>query len=329
VRFHYRLIGHGADWREVTDERVVYYTNLRPGNYRFEVKAANSHGVWNHRPAAFEFSLAPHFYETWSFYLLCGAGVALSGFGLHHRRVLFLRRIERLERDQALQAERARIARDLHDDLGANLTGIALKVDLAQRQIDEKQASHLAEIALRTRGLVDNMRETVWALNPKHDTLEGLARFLAQQAEDFVTGAGLRCRLELPDSFPAFTVASPVRYQIHLVIKEALHNAVKHAAATQIHFGLEMSGNELCLHVSDDGQGFDLNAAPPPLDSQPSSNTGNGLVNMRQRVESLGGKWELKSAPNQGTRITIRIPTQSFRPAPSSKTNHRSLEPKI
>ena len=308
VRFQYRLAGHDRDWRGVTDERVAYYADLKPGPYRFQVKAANPHGVWNETPAVFEFSLAPHFYETWPFYVLCATGIVLAGLGVHHRRVRGLRRLQHLEQQRALLDERARIARDLHDDLGANLTGIALKADLAQRQLQGPQAAgQLAEIAANTRALVDNMRGTVWALNPKHDTLEGLARFLAQQVEDFVTDACLRCRLELPHEFPEVAVPSPARYQIHLVVKEALHNAVKHAGASEVHFSLKIDGEDLCLRITDDGHGFDPNT--PQL----AGNGGHGLLNMRQRVEGLGGRWNLESRSGEGTCISIRIPKQSFR----------------
>lgn len=118
VRFRYRLVGHDRDWRETTTERVAYYADIQPGDYRFEVNAANAHGLWTTSPAAFPFYLAPHFWQTWPFYISCAVAVVLASLGLHHRRIRVLRRIELLEREQALQAERARIARDLHDDLG-------------------------------------------------------------------------------------------------------------------------------------------------------------------------------------------------------------------
>jgi signal transduction histidine kinase len=218
-----------------------------------------------------------------------------------------------LEREQALQSERSRIARDLHDDLGANLTGIALKADVAQRQLHgtDTAAAQLADIATSTRALVDNMRETVWALNPKHDTLESLARFLAQQVETFVTDAELRCRLELPDQFPAITVPSPARYHIHMVVKEALHNAVKHAGAHEVHFSLNVAGDDLLLRITDDGHGFNLS------NSQRSDSGGNGLPNMRQRVESLGGELRIASAASQGTSVLLQIPLQSFQAKPT------------
>ena len=192
-----------------------------------------------------------------------------------------------------------------------------MKADLAQRHLDGAPAGQLADIAAGTRALVDNMRGTVWALNPRHDTLESLARFLAQQVEDFVTDAGLRCRLELPDVFPEITVPSPARYHIHLVIKEALHNSLKHARAGEIRFSLDVSREVLSLRISDDGEGFDPECPRVSSShSEANGNGGHGLTNMRQRVETLGGEWDLKSAPGQGTSITIHIPIGSFRAKP-------------
>ncbi|MDB6034313.1 MAG: putative Two component regulator propeller domain protein, partial [Verrucomicrobiales bacterium] len=315
VRFKYNLEPAAPEWHDAGGQRVAFFTNLRPGKYTFRVKACNQNGAWNSQPASFAFSVAPFFWQTWPFYVFCAAAASLAGLGLHHRRVTMLRRFDHLQREQALQNERARIARDLHDDLGANLTGIALKADLAQRHVDAPQSIHLADIAAGARALVDNMRGTVWALNPRHDTLESLARFLAQQVEDFVTGAGLRCRLELPDTFPEMTVPSPVRYQIHLVVKEALHNSVKHARASEIRFSLDVNGEALCVRIADDGIGF--NPQSPQLSTsngQPSGHGGHGLSNMRQRIENLGGQWHLKSAAGQGASITIYIPKKSFRP---------------
>jgi signal transduction histidine kinase/ligand-binding sensor domain-containing protein len=318
VLFRCKLTGCDADWRDMADERVAYYTSLKPGQYTFEVQAVNAHGVWNKTPVRFGFSVAPHLYETWTFYGFCAAAVLAAGIGLHYRRVNIVQRIERLEREQALQLERARIARDLHDDLGASLTGLALKADLAQRQSHGGDNSNrkLGEIAASTRALVDNMRETVWALNPKHDTLEGLARFLAQRVEDFVTEAGLRCTLELPNQFPSLVIPSPARHQISLVVKEALNNAVKHANAREIQFRLDTNGPDLCLRIADDGCGFAARDTPGEADEQVPGR-GNGLLNMRQRVESLGGNLNLETGKGRGTVISIRFPLQSFRPTTS------------
>ena len=238
ARFRYQLSGHDANWREETTDRVVHYTNLRPGTYRFDVMAANNHGVWAPKPASFAFSLAPHFWQTWMFYALCAAGGVLLSLAAHLWRVKFLRRLERLERAEALQRERARLARDLHDDLGANLTGLALKLDVAQRQLRrDEAAATLSGLAPAARRLVDQLREVIWTVNPQCDTVENFAAFVAQDAEDFLADAGLSCRLDLPDTLPTTPLDSATRHHLLLVVKEALHNAVKHAAASEVTLG--------------------------------------------------------------------------------------------
>jgi signal transduction histidine kinase len=198
----------------------------------------------------------------------------------------------------------------LHDDLGANLTGIALKADLAQRQLSGAQGASgpLADIATSTRGLVDQMRETVWALNPKNDTLESLARFLGHLVEHYANSAELRCRLDLPDWFPTIELPSPVRHHLCLAVKEAVHNTVKHAGAHEIHFALEMDKEILCLRLADDGRGFEINGSNSVVFEEQRAG-GNGLTNMRQRVLDLGGTLQLDTVPGRGTRLTIRIPT--------------------
>ena len=158
------------------------------------------------KATGFPFGLAPHFYETWAFYAACGAFLVFAGPAVHYRRVRILGRIQRAEHERALQEERARIAKDLHDDLGANLTGLALQLDLAGSQGPPAEAlqQRLGRLAQNTRGLVDNMREVVWAMNPQHDNVESLASFLGQYTENYLAAAGLRCRLEArpPGSLP-------------------------------------------------------------------------------------------------------------------------------
>jgi len=240
-------------------------------------------------------------------------GIALAGAFVTWR-LRWQRRLLKLEEQQALANERARIARDLHDDLGASLTGIALKADLVRRHLESPQAaaSQLSAIASSTRALVNTMRETVWALNPKHDTLEKLARFLAQQVEESVTEAGLRCRLELPDCFPALPISSPVRHHVCLLVKEALHNVLKHSGAREVHFSLSLQSDQLCLVVKDDGRGFSEAVSKGGL-GQP---IGNGIANMQQRAESLGGLLDLRTGESQGTSIRIRIPIHSEQTRP-------------
>jgi len=140
VRFRYRLVGSDSDWLwDDQNRRVAFYTNLRPRDYTFQVSACNSHGTWNEHGDQFSFYVAPHLYETWPFYSVCGAVIVFAGPSLHYRRIRRLRHVQRLEQQRALHEERARIAKDLHDELGANLTGLALQ--LARLLVQQFQQS--------------------------------------------------------------------------------------------------------------------------------------------------------------------------------------------
>ena len=312
VQFKYKLEPHDHDWVNAGPRRLALYTNLRPGEYRFRVQASNPHGVWNEKGDMFRFSLAPHFYETWPFYLLCGLAVIGVAGAVQAYRLRVQRRILRLEQAQALHQERARIARDLHDDLGANLTGIALRMDLVRRHGSDPDgvSGQLTSIAASARDLVDNMRETVWAVNPRQDTLESLAGFLAQQAERIVSAAGLRCRIEMPERLPGVTMPSALRQHIYLTVKEALNNAVKHSGASEVRLTLVQEDDELRVMIGDDGRGFVPQSVKPtsPDIEAPGHGHGNGLANMRQRIAGLGGRLEIDPAPGRGTRITLWVP---------------------
>jgi signal transduction histidine kinase/ligand-binding sensor domain-containing protein len=302
VVFKYRLEGYDRDWLwDDQNRRVAFYTNLRPGNYTFQVIARGPHGAWNTRGDQFSFHVAPHFYETWAFYGASGAVLLLAGLGLHYRRVRGLQRVQLLEQQRSLQEERARIAKDLHDDLGANLTGLALQLDVvgARSHSAEAQQGQLAALARNTRGLVDNMREVVWAMNPQHDNLESLAGFLGQYTEQFLAAAGLRCRLELPDGAPAHPVDSQTRHQLFLVLKEALHNVVRHARASEVRLRLEQERQELRMALEDNGCG---------LPAESARITGHGLEGMQKRVTDLGGEFSATVRADGGTRIEVRLP---------------------
>jgi len=312
--FRYRILGVDADWREETKERVASYHGLPQGrSYTFEVEAANHHHVWGLQPTSFAFSIAPLFWQTWPFYVLCGCAVFGFAAWFHIYRLRWQRRLLKLDVQHALASERTRIARDLHDDLGADLTGLALRLDVVQSQCSPKVPLHdaVADVARDARGLVDNMREAVWATNPDYDDVESLADFLGQYTENYLSSAGLRCRLELPAQASAHPLNSHARHQLFLAVKEALHNVVRHAQASEVQFRIEQEQKELRLVVADNGRGI------RPVKARSSE---RGLYNMEKRVTSLGGKFSITSIANQGTRIEITIPLGSDDSGTSVKT---------
>jgi signal transduction histidine kinase/streptogramin lyase len=312
VGFRYRLEGLHQDWFEVGARRAAFYTQLPPGDYRFHVLARNADGIWNEQGAALAFRVMPYFWQTWWFKAATWVGSVLLAGGtvLTVVRRSARRRLDAVERQRALERERGRIARDIHDDLGSNLTRIVMLSESARGGLEkpEDTAAHLAEISQTSRDLTLQLSEIVWAVNPEHDTLDSFANYAGNHARTFLERAGIRCRLDVPVTLPPRPLDSPLRHNLFLAFKEALHNTVKHAGARAVFVSLALTGDRLTLTVEDDGRGFD------PANS---SGTGNGLPNLRRRLSEIGGQCEIASAPGRGTRVTftVLVPRSTASPA--------------
>lgn len=210
----------------------------------------------------------------------------------------------RIERARALDQERARIARDIHDDLGASLTHIALLGELAQNEIDrpERARAHVDDIFRAARKLTSSVDEIVWALNPSNDTIARFGAYVGDFAQDFLQTADVDCRLSIPADLPHRNLPPKTRHALFLVIKEALHNILSHAQASCVRLAISLDGGALRISIGDDGRGF-VPSAPAP--SRPGG--GHGLANMRQRVHDLGGRLDIQSSPGNGTTVMITI----------------------
>ncbi|HWX19900.1 MAG TPA: two-component regulator propeller domain-containing protein [Candidatus Binatia bacterium] len=314
VLFRYRLEGLEPGWSEPVTDRVVHYSYLRPGDYTFQVIACNNDGIWNDTGAALSFTTLPHFWQTWSFEIASMvSGAAAVGYGVlwaTRRRVR--RKLEQLERQRALERERARIARDIHDDLGASLTRIGMLSQSVRSEIQNQPqaAADVDQIYHTARELTRAMDEIVWAVNPKHDTLDSLVTYLGRFAQNFLSAAAIRCRLDVPMYLPAWALTSEIRHNVFLALKEALNNVVKHAEATEVRISLELAPGGFLLVIADNGRGFDwavLQArAEAPADGVRLAG-GNGVLNMRRRLEEIGGSCEWNTAPGEGTRVKLSV----------------------
>ena len=167
-----------------------------------------------------------------------------------------------MERQQAIERERARIAKDIHDDLGASLTRITMLSQPVpdQTQIPEYVSSNLERIHGTARELTRSMDEIVWAVNPRHDTLDSLAGYLSRFAYNFLSAANIRCRLEVPLQLPAWSPTAEVRHNLFLAFKETLHNVVSHAAASEVRVAFKLEAHKVVLIITDDGSGFSAGA---------------------------------------------------------------------
>ncbi len=306
VRIRHQLENVDSDWIE-TSQRVASYGGLLPGDYRLRVTACNGDGIWNDTGATLAFTVLPAWWQSWWFRGAAGlvfTGTVVSSVRVWSHRRLKLR-LERLEHQRALEKERARIARDLHDDLGASLTQIGLQADLTRGQDvpPEELKRQAAQLATQVRTLAHELDAIVWSVNPKNDSLDKLVTYLCQFSQEFFRLTPIRCRLDVGEDIPACPLTPEVRHDLFLVTKEAMNNVVKHSTATEVWLRLAVRNGVFHMLLEDNGCGFSL--------AELEHSDRNGLRNMRARVEEFGGTFELRSQPGQGTTLGVSIPLAS------------------
>ena len=208
-------------------------------------------------------------------------------------------KVRALELKDALEIQRARIARNIHDDLGARATKLTRLASQVRAPGADLQHC-LDEISTTSRHVVEALDETVWTVNPANDTLAGLADYIMHFAVEFFRGTTVRCQLNIPVDLPAQPVTAEFRHSLFLLVKEALNNVLKHSAAGVVVLKLNLDGQRLQLSIQDDGQGFAFDSA--------ARAGSNGLGNMRERAAALGGRCEIESRPHAGTKVQVEVP---------------------
>jgi ligand-binding sensor domain-containing protein/signal transduction histidine kinase len=315
TRFRYRIDRLDPEWVDAGTRRAAHYGPLPPGTYHFRVKACNNEGEWNVGSAEVVFTVEPHFYQTLWFLILAVAG-GLGGAVFVARRIVtaqYRRQLARLKQQHAVDRDRARIAKDIHDDVGAGLTQITLLTELARRE-PERVGKHLDRIAGSARQLTRAMDEIVWAVDPQHDTLEGLMDYVSAYAEDYLHTAGIRCRMDLPLPLPAARVEAELRYNLFLALKEALNNVVKHAQATEVWLRLRVEPGTFTLIVEDNGRGLPVASGATGVRADRIA-SGSGLANLEARLAAVAGRCKIHSQPGHGTRVEMTV---ALKPAAAS-----------
>jgi signal transduction histidine kinase len=303
-RFKYRLEGHEKAWRQAAwNLRVAHYTKVPHGHYRFQVIAGNEDDVWNEVGASLAIVVLPPFWQTWWF--LTAATLTLLGMvvgSVHWVSTQKLQRqLEGLRQQEALEHERARIARDLHDQLGANLTQVALLGELAEADKDNPQEVevHAKQISHTARDTTRALDEIVWTVNPLNDTLDGLMNYVCKYAQEYLAIAGLRYRLDVPAQLPAIPISPELRHNVFLATKEAVNNVVKHAQASSVWLRLRLEPSRFVLEVEDNGKGL------PETDVK---STRSGMRNMRKRLEDVRGEFSVSKGAEGGTIVRLSVP---------------------
>jgi signal transduction histidine kinase/ligand-binding sensor domain-containing protein len=313
VRFRYKLKGFDNDWIEGGTKRSAHYGPLQPGRYDFQVIACNNDGVWNEQGATLTVTQLPFFWQTWWFAGLVGIVIigSISAAVRYAATRSLHRKLERLKQQQAIERERERIAKDIHDDLGAGLTQIRLQSSLALRESPAQMQTDLAQIAEKARDMVRTMDEIVWAINPEKDTLDELVTYLGKFVHEYLAAARLRCRLDLPAQVPAIAVSSEARHNIFLALKEALNNAMKHSRATEVLFQLKIQAATFTFLIKDNGIGFTPGISQENIGDPAHISSGQGLGNLSKRLNEMGGTCAISSRPGQGTEVALSVPIQN------------------
>ncbi len=292
LHYQYKLEGANADWTAPTDHRTVNYASLAPGHYRFLVRAVTSDGIVSPAPAAVSFTILPHIWQRWWFFSLIVVFVVAAAYTMYRYR---LRRMIDLER------VRTRIASDLHDDIGSNLSLIAGLSDMLgqqARQSDSPIAERLSVIANASRQSVEAMGDIVWAVNPKRDNVVDLAHRMRRFASDRLTASNIEFHFDAPGPNQNVKIGAEVRREVFLVFKEGINNIARHSGCRLAEASLRIEHGMIILKLGDDGRGFE----------GADADHGHGLDSMRRRAEKLDGRVEVISQPGVGTTVILTAP---------------------
>jgi signal transduction histidine kinase/streptogramin lyase len=300
VRFRYKLEGHDADWHEAGTRRQAFYSDLPPGNYRFRVVACNNDGVWNEAGATLDFRIAPAWYQTNWFRLLCVVTGLLIVWSLYRLRVRQIARVINAGFDERL-AERTRIARELHDTFLQTLQGSKMVADDALEQADDHARLRRAmqQLSGWLAQAVDEGRAALNSLRTSTTEKNDLAAAFRRATDACVTQGSMASTLsvvgETKEMHPI------VRDEVYRIGYEAIRNACAHSGASQLAVELRYE-QDLVVRVKDNGRGIDAAIAAEGKDGH------FGLQGMRERAARIGGRLSLVSSPNSGTEVTVVVP---------------------
>jgi signal transduction histidine kinase len=292
IRYQYKLEGANADWSQPGVLRSVNYGRLAPGHYRFVVRAISKQGLVSADPAVLEFRILPPIWQRWWFLALGTLVVAAAVYATYRYRLHRLIELERV---------RTRIASDLHDDIGSNLSLISGLSDVLHQQtsgVDPEIAERLSVIARVSRRSVDAMSDIVWAVNPKRDSLLDLSHRMRRFASDSFTARDIQFHFDAPSLQQNVKIGAEVRREVFLIFKEGVNNIVRHSGSKTAEVALQIDHGMINLKLSDNGKGFDVTV----------TDNGQGLVSMRRRAEKIGGELVIISRASAGTTLVVKAP---------------------
>jgi len=302
LAFRWRRPGAGdSSWTECSSTEIVKIPCAVPGSYPVEFQARHTDGRWSRQVQSHIFLLPTPWWKSpfrlGALALASVLGAAALGWWVSVRRLRH--KLELAQAARAIEQDRLRIARDMHDDIGARLTHMALLADRLKRS-PSQDPTLLTKLAGEARNTVGALDQIVWAVNPRHDTLGSLSDYLCNHATGYLSDAGMTCHFQMPREGRDSVLPFAIRHPLLMAVKEALQNVVKHAGASRVTISLESKGNTIELDVCDDGKGIVRSGQAP--------DSGDGLANMEGRLAEIGGTCVIGQSPAGGTRVTLSVP---------------------
>jgi ligand-binding sensor domain-containing protein/signal transduction histidine kinase len=300
VQYAYMLVGEDGDWINCGNRNYAPYSNLEGGTYIFKVKAGNNPGNWSEHIYTIKIIITPPVWKRWWFYLLCAVLLAASVYAVYRYRIN-----ELLKR----QAIRNKIAQDLHDNVGSTLSSISVYSQVAQIQNNagakEELQEVLGKISTTSTDMIAEMSDTVWAINPRNDSMEKILQRMESFARPLLAARNIRFQCQYDKETIHTQLAMEKRKNLYLIFKEAINNAVKYSGAKEVVMTISLTHRQLQLVIKDDGVGFN-----PEREMHHSSGSlsGNGLRNMQSRAAEMKGSLQISSNTGQGTVVTLQCP---------------------
>jgi len=298
IQYAYRV--NNNQWIRTGNQNTLSFTDLAMGNHHLFVRSTNGEGVWLDNEIDCLIVVHPWWWQTWWFKTsIALLTVVVLGATI---RFYYQRKLEKqkviLERQQAVEKERTRIATDMHDDLGANLSRIKFLSETIgiKEQKNEAIDHEVSSIRFYARDMIDKMGEIVWALNEKNDSLSDLLAYTRAYAVEYLSQNGMQSHVQTPEQVPNLFVSGEFRRNVYLTVKEALHNIVKHSQANTVDIRVE-TAKQLFISIHDNGSGFDEKRVRP---------FSNGIANMKKRIGTLGGSLEIKNG--RGSTVILVVP---------------------
>jgi signal transduction histidine kinase len=295
------MVGIDKHWSKPSEETMADYRNLSNGKYQLQVIAAGQSQVWT-APFTYSFTILPAWWQTWWFKVLFFAVILTLAFFIGRFIYFYQLRKQRvvLEKQLAVQYERQRISAEMHDDIGASLSGIRLLTEMTKTKVKDQLAAEEVEKIYKSVGDISSkMREVIWSLNAENDSLSNVVSYIQKQMRQWLENYPCQLIVELPETIPVVELNGETRRDILLIVKEAIHNIIKHSGANKISIDMHCNERDLIIIIADNGKG---------IISKNDDGSGNGMRNMRQRVEKLNGKIFITG--NKGLTLTFEIPLQ-------------------